>query len=134
MWYAGVCSDGLALTFIQVGALRITKDPLRKYIDRCGWRGVLIEPQSGEANKLRELYRTNDRIVVLQAALDVSCGKRTLFTVSSPRAPGWAGALASFQRENIVKHCDLVPGLERMIVEEAVDCITFDGVLEALQP
>jgi FkbM family methyltransferase len=125
---------GSELTFIQVGAFDgITKDPLRKYINQCGWRGVLIEPQSGAANKLRELYRANDRIVILQAALDWECGKRALFTVKSPRAPAWAGALASFQRETIVKHSDLVPGLEAMIVEEAVDCITFDEVLEALQ-
>jgi glycosyltransferase involved in cell wall biosynthesis len=30
-----------------VGAFdRITGDPLRKYIDKCGWRGVLVEPQA----------------------------------------------------------------------------------------
>jgi hypothetical protein len=39
-----------------------------------------------------------------------------------------AGCLASFQRETIVKHCDLIPGLENMIIEDSVDCITFDEV------
>ena len=84
------------------------------------------------ADKLRDLYRDNPRIAILQAALDDRKGKRTLFRVSSPKAPEWAGALASFQRDTIVKHCDLIPDLEEMIVEDAVDCITFDDVLKAL--
>ena len=122
------------LTFIQVGAFDgITKDPLRKYIDKCGWRGVVIEPQPRAANQLRELYRDNNRIIILQAALDGKSGRRTLYTVDAPRGPAWAGGLASFQRETIVKHSDLIPGLETMILEDAVDCVTFDEVLEVVK-
>ena len=52
---------GPELTFIQVGAFDgITRDPLRKYIDKCGWSGVLVEPQARAANQLRKLYRRND--------------------------------------------------------------------------
>src|SRR5438270_8534226 len=73
---------GSELIFIQVGGFDgVTKDPLRKYINRCGWRGIIVEPQSGAANKLRELYRDNDRIVILQAAVNDKIWKRTLFTV-----------------------------------------------------
>ena len=121
------------LTFIQVGAFDgITKDPLRKYIDKCGWRGVVIEPQPRAANQLRELYRDNNRIIILQAALDGKSGRRTLFTVDSSIAPSWVGGLASFQRETILKHSDLIPGLETMINEDSVECITFDKVLGCL--
>src|SRR6202521_619988 len=60
--------SGAELTFIQVGAFDgITRDPLRKYIEQCGWRGVLVEPQAWAANRFRELYRGNDRVVILQA-------------------------------------------------------------------
>ena len=53
---------GPELTFIQIGAFDgITTDPLRKYIDKCGWRGVMVEPQAQAANKLRELYRDRQR-------------------------------------------------------------------------
>src|SRR5580692_5233133 len=56
---------GRELTFIQVGAFDgITRDPLRKYIDKCGWRGVLVEPQGRAASQLRELYSRNDRVVI----------------------------------------------------------------------
>jgi FkbM family methyltransferase len=124
---------GPEFTFIQVGAFDgMTKDPLRKYITKCSWRGVVVEPQARAADQLRDLYRGNGRIVVVQAALDRESGKRTLFTVDSPIAPSWAGGLASFQRETIIKHSGLIPGLETMIQENSVDCITFDKVLGSL--
>jgi FkbM family methyltransferase len=124
---------GSELTFVQVGAFDgVTRDPLRKYIDKCGWRGVVVEPQAKAAHQLRELYRGNDRIVVVQAALDSESGNRKLFTVESHTAPAWAGGLASFQRDTILKHSDLIPGLDTMIREDTVNCITFGEVLGCL--
>src|SRR5579862_10023534 len=82
---------GRELTFIQVGAFDgVSTDPLRKYIQTCGWRGVLIEPQPGPASQLKELYRGNDRLVIMQAAVDDKRGKRTLYTVNSESVPPWA--------------------------------------------
>ena len=92
----------------------------------------MVEPQARAANQLRELYSRNDRVVILQAALDREFGARTLFTVESETAPAWAAGLASFKRETIVKHSDLIPGLDTMIREDTVDCITFDKVLGCL--
>lgn len=124
---------GPEFTFIQVGAFDgITKDPLRKYIEKCGWTGVVVEPQARAANQLRELYRGNGRIVIVQAALDSESGKRKLFTVDSQIAPSWVGGLASLRRETIDKHSDLIPGLATMIREECVDCVTFDDILRCL--
>lgn len=125
--------SGPEFTFIQVGAFDgITRDPLRKYIDKCRWKGVLVEPQARAVEQLTALYRGNDRVVILQAALDSKCGSRTLFTVDSQSSPAWAGGMASFQRPTIVKHSDLIPGLETMIREHTVNCITFDNVLARL--
>jgi hypothetical protein len=82
---------GRDFTFIQVGAFDgVSTDPLRKYIQTCGWRGVLIDPQPGPAAQLRELYGGNDRLIILQAALDDKRGTRTLFTVDSDTVPAWA--------------------------------------------
>jgi FkbM family methyltransferase len=125
---------GQEFTFIQIGAFDgITADPLHKYITRCGWRGVLIEPQPRPAAQLRELYRDNGRIVVLQAALDCRSGKRTLYIVESDRVPTWARGMASYQRDNILKNSYLVPELEAMIKEITVNCIPFEDVMQRLQ-
>jgi FkbM family methyltransferase len=124
---------GREFTFIQVGAFDgISTDPLHKYITRYGWRGVLIEPQPRAVAQLRELYRDNDRIVILQAALDCRSGKRTLFTVDCDNAPRWAGGMASFQRDNILKNSYFIPGLEAMIKEIVVNCIPFDDVMQRI--
>jgi hypothetical protein len=40
--------------------------------------------------------------------------------------------MASFQRDNIVKHSYLVPGLEAMIKELTVNCIPFEDVMQRL--
>ena len=126
---------GQEFTFIQVGAFDgTTTDPLHKYIARCGWRGIMLEPQPQPAAQLRELYCDNERIVILQAALDCRSGNRTLFTVESDHVPAWARGMASFQRENIVKNSHLVPGVEAMIKELVVRCISFEEVMQRLPP
>ena len=88
--YRRMFEFGQELTFIQIGAFDgMTADPLHKYVGKYGWRGVLVEPQPRSADQLRELYRGNDRIVVVQAAVDQERRQRTLFTVESESArPG----------------------------------------------
>jgi FkbM family methyltransferase len=131
--YRRMFEFGQEITFIQIGAFDgITVDPLQKYIDKYGWRGVLLEPQPGPASQLRELYRDNHRIAVVEAALDSEPGTRTLFTVESDSVPTWARGMASFQRDHIVKHSYIIPGLEEMVRETVVDCITFEDVFERL--
>lgn len=124
---------GREFAFIQVGAFDgVSADPLRKYIQTCGWRGILMEPQPGPAAQLKELYGSNDRLIILQAALDGKRGVRTLFTLDSDSVPAWAHGMASFQRDNIVSHSYLIPGLEAMIKEITINCITFADVMEKL--
>lgn len=84
------------------------------------------------ASQLRELYKGNEGIVVLEAALDRKSGTRTLYTVESEEIPKWAGGMASFQREHILKHEYLIAGLEAMVRELTVSCIPFGAVLDCL--
>ncbi|HEY1750133.1 MAG TPA: FkbM family methyltransferase [Caulobacteraceae bacterium] len=126
---------GEACVFVQVGAYDgVSTDPLRKYIARCGWRGVMLEPQPRPAEQLRALYQDAPGIVVLQAAVDRARGQRSLYTVECDELPKWAGGMASFDRDHIVRHDYLIPGLAEHIRELKVDCITFDDVLAKLPP
>lgn len=124
---------GRNLSFIQVGAYDgVSTDPLRKYIEPCGWHGVMLEPQPGPASSLRELYRDNPGIVVLEAALDREPGTRSLYTVESEAVPKWAGGMASFDKSHILKHDYLIPGIGKMVRELTVPCVTFDEVFSQL--
>ncbi len=119
--------------FVQVRAYDgVSTDPLRKYIARSGWRGVMLEPQPGPADQLRALYPGGSGVVVMEAALDRERGTRTLYTVESDAVPKWAGGMASFDRAHILKHEYLIPGIAELVRERRVACITFDDVLDQL--
>lgn len=124
---------GPRITFVQAGAFDgVSTDPLRKYLERYEWRGVMLEPQPGPAARLRELYRNDDRIVVLEAAIDGQRGTRNLYTIESDRVPRWAYGLASFDRMHLLNHRRLIPDIESMVRALPVECITFDDVLSRL--
>jgi FkbM family methyltransferase len=124
---------GPELTFVQIGAYDgVSTDPLRKYIERCGWSGVMLEPQPWPANQLRALYRHNPKIVILEAALDSERRTRSLYTIESDAVPKWAGGMASFDRSHILKQDDLIEGLEGMVRELQVNCVVFDDILNYL--
>ena len=115
--------------FVQVGAYDgVSTDPLRKFIARSRWRGVMLEPQPGPAGQLRALYPEKSGVVILEAALDSSHGTRTLYTVDSDEVPIWAGGMASFDRDHILKHDYLIPSIANMVRELHVQCVTFDDV------
>ena len=124
---------GRQLSFIQVGAYDgVSTDPLHKYAAACGWRGVMLEPQPGPAARLRELYARNDDIVVLEAAVDDQRRTRSLYTVECDELPRWAGGMASFDRQHLLKHDYLIPGIAEKIRELTVDCVTFADVLDQM--
>jgi FkbM family methyltransferase len=125
--------NGAECIFVQVGAYDgVSTDPLRKYIARSGWRGVMLEPQPGPADQLRTLYPEGSGVVVMEAALDRERGTRTLYTVEPDGLPKWAGGMASFDRAHILKHEYLIPGIAGLVRERRVPCVTFDDVLRHL--
>lgn len=122
-------------TFVQIGAFDgVANDPLRRFIARGGWRGVMLEPQPSLVHQLRDLYRGDDQIVVVAAALDGERGQRSLYTVDAEGLPAWTGQIASFDRAHVEKHQHLVPDIAARIRELTVECITFDDVLDKLPP
>ncbi len=108
---------GEVCNFIQIGAFDgVSTDPLRRYIERCGWRGVMLEPQPGPAARLRNLYKDSSDIAILEAAVDGTHMTRALYTVECDGLPKWVGGMASFDREQILRQDYLIPGIEKLIV------------------
>jgi methyltransferase FkbM-like protein len=90
----------------------------------------MLEPQPGPAAQVRELYKDNVNIVVIEAAVDSKRMTRTLYTVERNALPKWVGGMASFEREQILKQSYLIPGIENLIRELSVECIPFSDILE----
>jgi len=95
-------------------------------------RGVMLEPQPRPVSQLRELYRGNENVVVLEAALDRERWIRNPYTVESDQVSKWAGGMASFHREHLLKQNYLVEGIKGMVRELKVRCIPFGDVVDRL--
>jgi FkbM family methyltransferase len=127
--------------FLQVGAFDgVSHDPITRYIEQFDLRGVLIEPQPQPFARLAENYRDHRRLTLVNAAVSETEGTRDFFTVRAgvPGMPEWSQQLASFDRNNILKHRDgipahgvpRIPDIEQHIEVQPVRCLTFDRLLD----
>lgn len=131
---------------LQVGANDGTRqDPIRFFIRRDKWRGLLVEPQAEVFSKLAQVYPTG-QIAVENVALDATTGERALYKISFSSSR-WATGLASFNRETILsavrsEHVQKAAFREGVsvpeeddvaIAVERVKCVTFDGLISKYQ-
>src|SRR5882762_3463411 len=86
--------------FIQVGAFDgVQADPIRKFILRHNWKGVLIEPQKKAFELLKQNYADQPHLTFKNVAISDRNEPRTLYTVAEGKVPEWCQGLASFDRE-----------------------------------
>jgi len=117
-------------TFIQVGAFDgVTCDPLRKYLVKYPWTGVMLEPQPQAFGKLAALYKGRDDISIMNAAINESNGEADLYVVENDALPEWARGMASFDEQNILKHADALPGLAGSIQKSRIKTVSFEQLL-----
>ena len=100
------------VTFVHIGADDgVAGDPIRcLVVENDGWSGVMVEPQPDAFDRLQRNYADQSRrLQFLNVAISDASGERTLFCI--PKAEqrrlglsGWAGELASFSREHLLKH------------------------------
>jgi FkbM family methyltransferase len=120
--------------FIQVGAFDgLQGDPIRKYVTKHRWRGVLLEPQKAAFEKLKENYADQPQLILRNAAIARERGTRVLFTVVGDGLPEWCQQLASFDYNVIARHKYLVPDIEEFIVPEEIECVTFEDTLGEIE-
>jgi len=123
--------------FVQVGAFDGRhNDPLHDLVVRHRWRGLLVEPQREAFHDLVQTYADQPQLVLRNVAVAERSGSRELFKIARHREglPYWAAQLASFQRETLLAHRDVIPDIEELIEIEIVECTTFEDVLAPLAP
>jgi FkbM family methyltransferase len=109
---------------IQIGACDgVMADPIHEWILKDHWRGVLVEPQKLEFERLKNTYRNElDRIVLENVAIAESEGTRTLYRVKdSELKSDWQRGIASLLHRHR-------PDDERF-TSEVVPCITLETLL-----
>lgn len=121
----GRCSD---FTVIQIGANDgVSNDPIRRFILKYGFRGVLVEPQPEVFARLQRNYSGTPGLVFENAAIARQDGEIPLYRFRKTAAiPAWADGLASFSRETLVNNCQGVKGEVETI---QVPTLTFATLL-----
>ena len=110
-----------SLTLLQIGANDgVVGDEIRGLIERYPIRGILVEPQPSAFERLRELHKDNQNLLLINAAIDCRTCKRYFFTSVEGDVQ-----FASFDRNHLIRH-----GLtSKEITAHEVDCLTIDDVL-----
>lgn len=71
---------GASFFFLQIGAYDgVAEDPIRHYIKRYHWRGLLVEPQPGPYDQLRATYQGEPQLLFENAAITERDGPVTLY-------------------------------------------------------
>jgi len=112
--------------FIQIGANDgITGDPLRPYILRHHWRGILIEPEPTVFRKLVGNYETEKQLIFENIAIARRDGSVRLYSVEDPGHSAWEHVLTSFNRDHIIRAL----GRHTRIKEFEIPALSFSSLL-----
>ena len=119
------------LGVIQVGANDGTMaDPLFRYMARCRWHGVLIEPMPEAFAKLEQLYAGNARLKLMNKAVDRQRGEREMFHIRAgiPGLPEWAAGLPSLSAARVGTAAAELGLLPDAITSTKVGTVGWDDV------
>lgn len=117
--------------FVQIGAFDgETADPIRPFVDRFGWHGLLVEPQERYFRALERSYAGQEGLRLRRVAIAEPRGTRTMYKLSEhPGLPEWAPRLATFDLQTLRSHRDEIPGIDSLVITEEVDCLPLAELL-----
>lgn len=86
------------LFVVQIGANDGQRaDPVHQYIEKYGWRGVLVEPQPRAFEQLKATYAQHPQVVLENCAIAREDGETRFYTVADSVPFRWTG-LAQLNR------------------------------------
>ena len=120
-------------TFVEIGANDGKKnDPLYPYIISHGWRGILVEPDPANFKKLKENYRSFERLIFENTGIGPEQGELLFYKIKdiTDQEPGWYDQVGSFDKKTFLKNISYGNGLDQRLVAEPLPVITFDQLLK----
>ena len=120
------------LFFVQIGANDgVVHDPFYRYICSNDWRGILVEPVRCYYDRLQQNYIGNTKLIFENCAISDCNEYRSFYRIQEGLdfMPAWSEGLGSFRLDVLLKHKRLIPSIENYIVEESVECISFETLL-----
>lgn len=123
------------LVFLEIGANDgVTIDPLYPFIQRYGWRGVMVEPIPATFGKLTQNYAPHPQVILVNAAIGHIDGQQTIYSVKQHAGQfERANLYASFRKDVVLSQVRYVPNVESEIEELTVPCYTLSTLLDKTQ-
>jgi FkbM family methyltransferase len=117
---------------VQIGAHDATQlDPIRRYITTRGWRGILVEPIPDVFERLKQTYAGTPGLVFENVAIAEMTGTMELHYIPTDHGlHQWYDALASFSRDVLLSHKELIPDIEDRVASMEVPTLTFNDLCE----
>ncbi len=92
--------------FVQIGANDgITHDPIREYVLKYHWRGLLVEPQPNVMPLLRKNYQDEKQLVFEEAAVAEKDGVARFFIADESLAPARNLTVFSSLDKDVLARC-----------------------------
>lgn len=115
---------------LQIGAHDgETNDPVNRILAEYDCLALLVEPQPEQFGKLERKYKGRPSIRLAQCVVGSVCGRVELFRLSGGSLPPWASQVASLKREELLRHANTIPDVEKRITSIFVRSATFDALL-----
>jgi FkbM family methyltransferase len=118
---------------VQIGANDgITDDPIRQYVTRYHWRGVLVEPQPQVYQQLLRNYTEEKQLAFENAAIADRDGTVRLFIADHRHETANLTVFASLQRDALIRGLDnpKAAGVEVQVKEVEVPALSVRTLLE----
>lgn len=119
-------------TVIQVGSNDgASNDPLQSVIRLLAPIAVLVEPIPYVFSLLSRRYKGNGAVALENVAMSSQSGDRDIWFLeesSDSCLPPWYNQIASFEKEHLLKHRDMIPDIDHRIRSCKVPTLTFEGL------
>jgi FkbM family methyltransferase len=121
-------------SFIQIGSNDgKSNDPLFYFIKNYKCRGVLIEPVKYIFDQLKENYQDIQNVHFENNAVSNNNFFQDFYSIiesTNAEIPKWYKGLSSFKLDTILSHKNRIPNLEKLIVKQNIQPITFQSILD----
>jgi FkbM family methyltransferase len=121
--------------FIEIGANDgVSFDPLRPYLKRPGWAGLMVEPVPYLFERLLAEHGDSDRITLANLAVGDCDGVRAIHHLQAdakhPGLPPWKDQIASFDRAHVLAELAELPEAEAaaLLTATTVPCVSFEAL------
>jgi FkbM family methyltransferase len=118
--------------FLQVGAFDgVSNDPIRRYVLKHGWTGILVEPIPEHFERLVANYGGQPGLTFKNAAVDRRPGSRPIYSLApeAREAIAVSDQFSTFDRDVLLRRKGRFPQIESWIRERTVPCLTIDDLL-----